>query len=142
MFTLDCLWEGIFYNPGNKVFHHGQATCAAVTVISNALLYGGAAGMSILVGRKHPYQAIKSAFYAIVPYVALAGWGLWNSIITPPNEDNNLARLIANVSCFLGFMAVALVSSAYLASVTKRGWYKPTLEDFKLTLPKRRRQAG
>ena len=138
MITLCCLWEGVFYNPGDKVYHHGQATLAAVMVVSNALLYGGAAGMSVLVGRKHPYQALKSGFYAMVPYVAIASWVLWNAIITPPNEDNNLVRLITNVSCSLGFMAVALIPTAYLASVTKRGWYKPSWEDFKLTWPKRR----
>lgn len=21
--VLDCLWEGMFYNPGDKVYHHG-----------------------------------------------------------------------------------------------------------------------
>ena len=31
---------------------------------------------------------------------------------------------------------------AYLASVTRRGWYTPSLADFKLTLPRRRPQIS
>ncbi len=135
---LDCLWEGVFYNPGDKVYHHGQVTWAVVTLVTNALQYGTAAGASIVMGRKHPYQALKSAFYAMIPYVALAAWALWARITVPSNEFNNLVRLIANLSCFLAFMAVASIPTAYLASVTKRGWYKPSWEDFKLTWPKRR----
>jgi len=31
---------------------------------------------------------------------------------------------------------------AYLASVTKRGWYRSSLADFKLTLPRKRIQIS
>lgn len=111
---------------------------ATVTMVSNALLYGSAAAASLIVGWKYPYQALKSAFYALVPYLLVAAWALWRRIAAPSNEDTDLVREFANISCFLMFMVLTLVPAAYLASVTKRDWYRPMWNDFKLTLPKRR----
>ncbi len=76
----------------------------------------------IIMGRRYPLQAIKSALYLdILRGIYLIG------MFHP-----SLTSLIG----LLGFGVH--VGLAYLASVTKRGWYKPTWADFKLTLPKRR----
>ena len=75
------------------------------------------------VGRRYPMLAIKGMFYASLLC------NLWIGItyhISP--------MFAAQVFLAIGFQA----SVTYLASVTKRGWYRPTWEDFKLTLPKRR----
>lgn len=137
VYTLDCLWEGVFYNPGDKVYHHVQASYAVVTLVSNILLYGTVVGVSTLMGRKHPYKALKSAFYAFVPYIALAAWALWMRVVAPSDTDTNLVQKLTDVASFLMLTATASIPSAYFASVTKRGWYRPTWEDFKITLPRR-----
>jgi len=38
--------------------------------------------------------------------------------------------------------ALSQTAIAYLASVSKRGWYKPTLADFKLALPRKQRKLS
>ena len=105
-----------------------------MTLINNILLYGTVVGVSTLTGRKYPYQALKSTF---MPYVALAAWALWMRAVTPSDPDTNHVQELTGLAGFLMLTGAVLVLAAYLASVTKRGWYKPIWDDFKITLPKR-----
>lgn len=97
-----------------------------------------------IIGRTYPFQAIKGAFYANVLMILVEnGWFLFivvshPGIILPQPWPIMMAeRLPLNIAWSLGFSMVA-----YLASVTKRGWYRPSLADFTLTLPNKRRQTN
>jgi len=80
----------------------------------------------VFIGRKYPMQAIRATFYTSVLC------NLWLGI-----TYHHSPIFLVKVSVIIGFQVLV----AYFASVTRRGWYKPALADFKLTLP-RRRQAG
>lgn len=107
--------------------------------VNNRWLNGGT-GLVIygLVGLKYPYQAIKGAFYAnliMITFGNLVNFGLiaaHHEIVTPP------PRIVALVLVFVPVWIFAHTIAAYLASITKRGWYRPSLADFKLTLPRTR----
>ena len=75
----------------------------------------------VFVGRRYPMQAIKGVFYA----------GLLCSLWMGVEYQTSPVRFLASTFIVVSFQVLI----AYLASVTKRGWYKPTLADFKLTLP-------
>lgn len=99
-----------------------------------------AAGLLVngILGRRYPLQALKSS--------------LWSSLFC---EIGGLTAIVLAVRLVpdamtinvtaAPFHAIALLyllpwaGTAYLASMTKRGWYRPTLEDFSLTLPRLRR---
>ena len=81
-------------------------------------------------GRKMKTHALAGAFYTFLPFV------LFDGLLMLLLDHDAVGALSLVAWAGLG------CGAAYLASVTKRGWYKPTWEDFKLTLPKRRRQAG
>lgn len=79
----------------------------------------------VMIGRRYPRQAIKAALYLDI---------LHSTWLLGTYHTN-----ISSASVLSFFFVVGLhVMFAYFASVTRRGWYKPTLNDFKLTLPKRR----
>ena len=77
----------------------------------------------VFVGRRYPMQAIKGMFYS----------GLLCSLWMGVEYQTSPVRFLASTFIVVSFQVLI----AYLASVTKRGWYRPTLADFKLTLPGR-----
>ncbi len=97
----------------------------------------------LVIGRKHPCRALTAALYTslVLPIspVAFAAFALSAPHVTK-------AMMFWVVLKDLGPVCTDSLllncGAAYLASVTKRGWYKPTWEEFKLTLPKQRRVAG
>ena len=89
----------------------------------------------------YPREALMGAFYA--PLVALILPTLI-ALAAAISQGASYQYLVILVSCVVVFSGWLLLTcgAAYLASVTKRGWYKPTLDNFKLTLTRRRKIAG
>ena len=81
-------------------------------------------------GRKMKTHALAGAFYTFLPFV------LFDGLLMLLLDHDAVGALSLMAWAGLG------CGAAYLASVTKRGWYKPSWEDFKLTWPKRRKIAG
>ena len=92
-------------------------------------------------GRKYPSLALKIALHtAFVLPILPTLIGLTAAI----SQGMCYEFLVIFMYCsamFFGWL-VLTCGAAYFASVTKRGWYRPTLDDFKITLPQRRRQVG
>ena len=113
----------------------------SVPSTSGLLTYGYLVGMPLsagwMVGRKYPREALMGAFHA--PLVALILPTLIG-LAAAMSQGVSYQYLVILVSCVVVFSCWLLLTcgAAYLASITKRGWYKPTWEDFKLTWPKRR----
>ena len=104
--------------------------------------YGGALLICTAIGRKYPSQAIRAAFYSsllwgLIGALQLAAFGIYNkAILAQP-----LSAMEAHTLLWTPVWALSHSIASYLASVTRRGWYRPSLADFKLTLPRKRRQA-
>ena len=96
--------------------------------------------VGLVVGRKHPNRALIGVFYAALAWPILPGLYFLSSCILLNHPGAAITKQWSE-SCvaILALWLLLTCGAAYLASVTKRGWYKPTWEDFKLTLPKRRR---
>ena len=101
--------------------------------------------ISVGIGRKYPYQALKSALFW--PFMWPIGmWAVITLVVVSSNSrtwtqlpvGDSLPQVLLNLIVYDGPTIFLSCAAAYLASVTKRGWYKPTLADFKLTLPRRR----
>ena len=112
---------------------------------SGFMAYGYLAGVPLsvgwMVGRKYPREALRGAFQA--PLVVLILPTLIGLAAAVSQEMCSQYLLIfASCSAVFSTWLLLTCSAAYLTSVTKRGWYKPTLNDFKITLPKRRRRVG
>ena len=101
--------------------------------------YGGTFVVYIAVGRRYPLQAIKGAFYVTI---LCNTWNLLGSALAAAvHMEIPQLSITAFHPVYLLAIFISLFfhpSLAYFASVTKRGWYRPTLADFKLTLPTRR----
>ena len=102
-------------------------------------LLGVPIAMGLAIGRKYPNHALIATLY-VVSFTSILPF--FTAALALPVQ--NLAGALAGWGTVIGHAAGLLAGSflltcgaAYLASVTKRGWYKPTLADFKLTLPKR-----
>ncbi len=89
-----------------------------------------------VVGMLYPMQAIKGYLYGR----CFAFCCFWTYICASSPID--LPRSMAVILPGFALGVIKFAAIAYLSSVTKRGWYKPTWEDFKIALPKRRRQVG
>lgn len=134
-------WHAIGFGVGlhfvwiiaNALLEHFQAKTDNSASAMTFLAYGSAILMSVAVGRRYPTQAIKGAFYAFLFwYIALFCYVL-------PEITQHPGSLDVPKALLFGLIGVTVNSvSAYLASVTRRGWYRPTLSDFKLRLPRRR----
>jgi len=101
--------------------------------------------ISVVIGRKYPYHALKSAL--LWPFL----WpiGTWVAIVTahkmgwtPLTIIETLSVMLLHLITYNGSTILLSCAAAYLASVTKRGWYKPSLADFKLALPRKRPQTS
>ena len=91
-------------------------------------------------GRKYPQRALTGAFYAalalpVLPLLAAAIASALQSqgeMWTNAAEAAGIEADLLSVTC-----GAAYVGSAW----ARREWYRPTWTDFKMTLPKRRRQV-
>lgn len=89
-----------------------------------------------MMGRRFPKQAVTAAFYItftlpMLPMVLITALLMAQTI----PADLFAAFLWPPAWLTLG------CGAAYLASVTRRGWYRPALADFKLSLPQKKARA-
>ena len=140
---LFSLWLVRFFNPSDTLYTHGRGLVGLPFVIEMLLDYGSAVFINALIGRKYPFQAMKGAFYAnVVSDLWSYGSVLVVVYVQQTNQIHHSSVTYAYPTLLTLLWIVGHVAIAYLASVTKRGWYKPTLADFKLTLPRRRPQIS
>jgi len=139
------LWISRFYNPNDRLYTHGRGISDSTLVVNIVTAYGGAILINVAIGWKYPLQAIKAAFYSNVLW-NLWSWGVVVAIASSQHSNHLLPHPLAAAFAHSMLLMPAWVlghsAIAYLASVTKRGWYKPSLADFKLTLPRRRPQLS
>lgn len=137
-------WTSRLYNPGDRLYTHGQGIVGFPLAVNMILGYGSILLINAAIGRKCPLQAIKGAFYSNVLW-SLSQW--CEVIIVASAQHGNHIPQPLSAAFVYSIMLMPLwvasnVAIAYLASVTKRGWYKPSLADLKLTLPRRRPQLS
>jgi len=103
------------------------------------LVYSMAVLCNTVIGRIYPHQAIKASTYSYLFATLL----FWVSLVASDtqllNSDNRHYLWVAIAGSLLKapWWIIGNVAIAYLASVTRRGWYRPALADFKLSLPRR-----
>ena len=107
------------------------------------LSFGVTAIVGLVIGLQYPRQALKATFYGI-SLVYIWTWVTWllRTAQAPAEQVMQVMLLIGAAALYAALWIAISVSAAYLASVTKRGWYRPSLADFKLTLPRRRPQTS
>jgi len=103
----------------------------------------GALLIYIAIGRKYPLQAIRATLYSSLLWslfecLLLAMVNMHNKAVSPQLLSGAIAHTLMWMPAWVFSHSVI----AYLASVTKRGWYRPSLADFKLTLPRKRPQTS
>ncbi len=123
--------------------HHNQPFAGTLSELGYLLSFGGTAVLYATLGRKYPFQAVKGAFYGDLLFTVcnltwFAGMLAFGQFHPQPPLSASIGHALLWTLRWLPLWLAAKVAVAYLASVTKRGWYKPTWEDFKLTWPKRR----
>ena len=108
----------------------------------------GALGIPIVtgvaVGWKYPRHALKGASYAACLWPLLPAFALFLRMLQPCLvSPMHIYWPNFAIACFAFPVWLFLTCGAsYFASVTKRGWYKPSWEDFKITLPSRTKQMS
>ncbi len=112
--------------------------------VCQSLAFGGTLLVCLAIGRKYPLQAIKGAFYSsllwsLIGFLEIVAMEVFNPRMT---LSQPVLYMILRSQLWLPLWALGHSLIAYLASVTKRGWYKPSLADFKLNLPRRRPQIS
>ncbi len=132
------LWFPRFYNPTDILYTHGTGLPSLAIMVSIILGYGLPAFAAVAIGRKYPSQAIKSAFYGDVFWHICIWIPLAGIICSDPRHFHQVTISLTRSMLWLPVWLIGQVTVAYLASVTKRGWYRPSWADFKLTLPRGR----
>jgi len=96
--------------------------------------------VGLVVGRKHPHRALAGASYAALTWPILPALIMLLVCILQSHVGPVTAWQWSEGYGALVRWLLLTCGAAYLASVTKRGWYRPSLADFKITLPSRTRQ--
>lgn len=105
------------------------------TLLTTMMLYfGGNLLIDLAIGLLCPFQAIKARFYSGVI------WDFWaaSSAVSVLTQQGHPAPPVTIFVLVMPWSIVPNTVLAYPASVTRRGWYRPTLADFKVNLPRRR----
>lgn len=124
-----------FHGTGSFNGHAPQLPVLAYRTVG----IGGTLLICAAIGRKYPLQAIKGAFYGYLLWILLS-WAQVPVFLTYAHGHlyEPLPVMLGRAVLMMPLWMVGRVAVAYFASMTKRGWYKPSLADFKLTLPRRR----
>ena len=101
-------------------------------------LVGVPIATGLALGWKYPAYALTGSLYTTLTMPILS---FFTALFAAPiqNSDGAWAGWGSVAGYAAGILAGSLLltcGAAYLASVTKRGWYRPTRDDFKLTMPK------
>jgi hypothetical protein len=132
------------YISSSHIYTHERGVIYLPILVYLCLTYGASILIHVAIGRKYPFQAIKGAFYADIL------WSLWvwiylavvASVQHSDHPFQSYWAMFAHSMLWVPLWIVGYVAISYLASVTKRGWYRPSLADFKLTLPHKRLQIN
>jgi len=114
---------------------HGWQSISGITYF--LISFGIAVVVGFASGTLFPVQALKSAFYGTTLICTWAVIKLIPLVPYIPGGASEQGKVLISAAICIFIWIILAVIAAYLASVTKRGWYKPTLGDFKLTLPRR-----
>lgn len=130
---------------GSSLLHlwvHSHGWQSVTWAIRFPLSFGVTATAGLVIGLQYPLQALKATFYG-VSLIYMWTWATWLlRVAQAPIEQVMQVTLFIGAAALYAALWIAIsVGAAYLASVTKRGWYRPSLADFKLTLPRKRRQT-
>ena len=104
--------------------------------------FGIAVVVGFVVGTLFPFQALIASLYGMTLVWALEVIKMISLTPYILGGASEQVKVLIDAAIWTFVWIILAVITAYLASVTKRGWYKPTLADFKLTLPRRWAQAG
>lgn len=88
-----------------------------------------------VLGRKYPKRALTGAFYAALalPVLALLTASIASALQSPAEMWTN----VVEVAAVCAELLLVTCGAAYLASArARREWYRPTLTNFKLALPR------
>jgi hypothetical protein len=124
-----------FHGTGSFNGHAPQLPVLAYWIVD----IGGTLLICAAIGRKYPLQAIKGAFYGYLLWILL----FWAQvpvflIYAHGHLYEPLPVMLGRAVLMMPLWMVGHVAVAYLASVTKRGWYRLSWSDFRLTPPRRR----
>ena len=117
-------------------------------VTAACFLLGGGASLltGLAIGLKYPLQALRGSFYSSVFLQLLIICIALSQTLISPTEV--IDGHVVGVHVSIGHSWLDLLgnkfpgcAAAYLASVTRRGWYRPSLADFKLSLPQKKARA-
>ncbi len=97
---------------------------------------GSSTVVCFCIGRKYPYRAIKTSFYSLSFCMMIQSLlHMHMLLIIIPKLPT---MIIVQFFALMPVRVLVYTAVAYLVSVTKRGWYRPSLADFKLTPPRTR----
>ncbi len=134
--ALFCVVSVLDYFFGERILGRG------VGWLLTAGYFVGVPGLTgFKLGRKYPSQASKSALHTAFVLPILPTLIGLIAAISQGVSYQYVVILVSFLAVFSGWLLLTC-GAAYLASVTKRGWYRPSWADFKIALPKRRRQVG
>ena len=122
---------------------HSHAWQSVPWAVRLSLSLGVTATVGLAIGLQYPLQALKAILYGI-SLIYMWTWTTWllRTVQAPVEQTIQVTVMIGEAAVLAIVWVAVAMSVAYLASVTKRGWYKPSLADFKLTLPRRRPQLS
>lgn len=130
------------YRSGHQAYHlytNGHHWVGLSLAVYEIYVFATLTLIYSVVGRKYPYQSIRSAFFTQT--IAFCYW-FWVRCFDAISQHNPYRNSYYADTGFTMLQTlcglIAAIAIAYLASVTRRGWYQPTLSDFKLRLPRRR----
>ena len=133
--TLESFLPGM-WSPS----HHTSSVSLPVLFLASFLI---SVTIGLAIGLHYPFQALKATLYGMF-LACMWSWttGVVGVAQLPVIEIRQIPLLIVAAVLPLPWSIGLTGCIAYLASVTKRGWYKPSLADFKLTLPRKRPQTS
>lgn len=104
------------------------------TLLTAMILYfGGNLLIDLAIGLLCPFQAIKARFYSGV----LWDLSVASSAVYALTQQGHPSPPAAMFVLVMPWSIVPNTVLAYLASATRRGWYRPSLADFNVSLPHR-----
>ena len=121
---------------------HYAHPLSLTTITNDICLYGLSTAALILVGRMFPFRALKGVFYVRVFSLLCLCLIIGVHTFLQPNALHPTLPILAHFLLLAPAGLLEALGVAYFASVTKRGWYRPSWADFKITLPQRRRQVN
>jgi len=142
--SLHLLW-GVTTTVAFALWLHFQGTRGPIGEVSGVLAMASLLIINFAIGRKYPHQALKGALYSSA-VVYLATFCRFLPLILHPQHLTSAHGMVTVTFMlpfgFFAWFTLVGCTIAYLASVTRRGWYRPSLADFKLNFPRLRQKIA